>query len=455
MTNRLSSWGSEYAKKNCCSWEGVYCSYETGHVLKLDLQAWDNPTLRGKISPSLGNLTRLQYLSLSWNDFIIVENLEWLSHLVSIKYLSLREVNLSVFHDWLKVVSRLPKLSVLYLADCDLPPITPSSLKDINSTKSLTHLDLSENPRITSSIFPWLYNSSTNLASLDLSSNQLQGSIPNAFGNMNSLEQLILTNNRLEGHIPKSFGDIFGGLIFEMLQVGSRFPKLDKNSKKPFRPRCLLVNTMVRWKGNVYEYGKNFGKMRSIDLANNKLSGKIPEEISSLIELKALNLSRNMLTGKIPQKIGQLEQLESLDLSRNQFFGSIPASMANLHFLGYLDLSYNKFSGKIPTGTQLQSFDPLKFIGNIGLCGPPLIEKCPGDVTSNTTTNGGSKSYQQDGDEFWKCLYAGLVVCDNGSAHCKIAKDVSQLKATAIPLKEILGLRYYMIFFFLGTHAMV
>jgi hypothetical protein len=26
----------------------------------------------------------------------------------------------------------------------------------------------------------------------------------------------------------------------------------------------------------------------------------------------------------------------------------------------------------------------------------------------------------------------GLVVCDNGSAHCKIAKDVSQLKATSI-----------------------
>ncbi|GMY36253.1 receptor-like protein EIX1 isoform X2 [Fagus crenata] len=49
----------------------------------------------------------------------------------------------------------------------------------------------------------------------------------------------------------------------------------------------------------------------------------------------------------------------------------------------------------------------------------------------------------------------GLVVCDNGSAPCKIAKDVSQLKATAISLKEILGLRYYMIFFFLGTHAMV
>jgi EIX receptor 1/2 len=187
--------GGEDAKKNCCSWEGVYCSYQTGHVLKLDLQAWDNTTLRGKISPSLDNVTRLQYLSLSWNDFNIVENLEWLSPLVSIQYLGLIYLNLSVANDWLKVVSCLPKLSVLKLNNCDLPLITPSSLSHINSTKSLTHLDLSENPCITSSIFPWLYNSSTNLASLDLSSNHLQGSIPNAFGNMNSLEQLILTNN--------------------------------------------------------------------------------------------------------------------------------------------------------------------------------------------------------------------------------------------------------------------
>jgi EIX receptor 1/2 len=52
--------------------------------------------------------------------------------------------------------------------------------------------------------------------------------------------------------------------------------------------------------------------------------------------------------------------------------------------------------------------DSLVF-GNRGLCGPTLLEKCPGDVTSNTTTNnGGSKNYQEDGDEFLKCLYAGL-----------------------------------------------
>ncbi|KAF3972648.1 hypothetical protein CMV_003854 [Castanea mollissima] len=66
-------------------------------------------------------------------------------------------------------------------------------------------------------------------------------------------------------------------------------------------------------------------------------------------------------------------------------------------------------------GTQLQSFDPSKFMGNAGLCGPPLVEKCPEDVTSNAggskkhqeDRDGGSENSQGDRDEFWKCLYVG------------------------------------------------
>ncbi|KAK4602720.1 hypothetical protein RGQ29_011646 [Quercus rubra] len=60
--------------------------------------------------------------------------------------------------------------------------------------------------------------------------------------------------------------------------------------------------------------------------------------------------------------------------------------------------------GRIPTSTQIQSFDSDRFIGNLGLYGPPLTEKCPEDVTSNTNR---SENYQEDGDEFWKCLYIG------------------------------------------------
>ena len=173
--NMLSSWGSEDAKKNCCSWEGVQCSYQTGHVVQLYLT---DDNLIGPISSQIGNLSHLQSLYINSIN-LKISSLEWLSHIVSIEHLDLSYVSLSVTNDWQRVVSCLPKLSELRLSNCSLPSITPSSLSHINSSKSLTDLDLSFNPRITSLIFPWLFNSSTNLTSLDLSSNQITGSVPN------------------------------------------------------------------------------------------------------------------------------------------------------------------------------------------------------------------------------------------------------------------------------------
>jgi len=124
-----------------------------------------------------------------------------------------------------------------------------------------------------------------------------------------------------------------------------------------------------------YEYRNTLGLVLAIDLSCNGLSGEIPEEVTSLHGLLS---SKNHLHGKIPKKIGTMKSLESLDLSMNQLSGVIPQSMANITFLGYLNLSYNKFSGQIPSGTQLQSFSPLSFIGNHELCGPPLSDHCVG-----------------------------------------------------------------------------
>lgn len=295
---------------------------------------------------------------------------------------------------------------------------------------------------------------------MDLSNNSLSGQLPRSLQNCTLLRFLQLEENKLSGSIPAWIGERISSLIILSLRsnkfhgnigpqicllVHIQLLDLSNNNISGIIPRCLnnltamahkvsnyianehiiwngtefrlaiasltayggdSLTTIVSWKGNVYEYRKNFGEMRSIDLANNKLIGIIPEEISSLTELKALNLSRNLLTGIIPQKIGRLEQLESLDLSRNRLSGSIPNSMADLHFLTSLDLSYNELSGKIPTGTQLQTFEPIKFIGNLGLYGPPLTGKCQGE-TSYTSTIGGSKNYKKDADEFWKCLYVG------------------------------------------------
>jgi len=86
----------------------------------------------------------------------------------------------------------------------DLYIIVPSALSFVNSSRSLAILDLSFN-HLSSSIVPWLSNSSDILVDLDLSANQLQGSIPDSFGKMTSLMNLHLADNQLEGGIPRSF----------------------------------------------------------------------------------------------------------------------------------------------------------------------------------------------------------------------------------------------------------
>ncbi|XP_073112546.1 receptor-like protein EIX2 [Elaeis guineensis] len=142
-------------------------------------------------------------------------------------------------------------------------------------------------------------------------------------------------------------------------------------------------NMQVIVKGIYIEYATLLPLVIIIDLSNNKLSGTIPEELTSLFGLVSLNLSGNHLIGEITEKIGALQQLESLDLSRNNLFGRIPSSMIGLTFLSYLNLSYNNFSGRVPLGNQLQTFTDLSiYAGNPGLCGFPLTQKCKDDGTN-------------------------------------------------------------------------
>jgi EIX receptor 1/2 len=100
------------------------------------------------------------------------------------------------------------------------------------------------------------------------------------------------------------------------------------------------------------------------------------------VALAGLNLSRNNLTGLIPKNIGHMKML--LDLSSNHISDRMSTSFSNLSFLSYMNLSSNNLEGKIPLSTQLQSFDPSTYAGNKRLCGPPLINHCPGDVISPT-----------------------------------------------------------------------
>ncbi|KAK7840240.1 receptor-like protein eix2 [Quercus suber] len=295
----------------------------------------------------------------------------------------------------------------LYLRSCKLGPDFPNWIR---TQRNLIFLDLS-NTGISNTIPTWSWHMPFELNYLNLSRNQIKGRLPNASSIFSDLAILDLSSNRFEGPLPVISSNLsslnlsknklsgISGTIPQCLDnlIAMAHKISNAMTNKYFIWNGLeysfytdygsysgnSVHIIVGWKGNVYEYGKNFGEMRSIDLANNKLTRNIPEGISNLIELKALNLLGNTLTGIIPKNIGKLEQLESLDLSRNRFSGSLPASMNS-----------NRNSAPV--------LRPSKFMGNAGFCGPPLIEKSPKDLKSNI---GGSKSHQEDPDEFWNCLY--------------------------------------------------
>jgi len=107
-----------------------------------------------------------------------------------------------------------------------------------------------------------------------------------------------------------------------------------------------LTDSVYKWYGVTVDIN---GRITNLNLSNNLLTGAIPAEIGSLINLQSLALSYNQLSGTIPIEIGNLTNLTSLYLHNNQLSGNIPAEIGNLINLKFLALAYNQLSGNIPT----------------------------------------------------------------------------------------------------------
>ncbi len=90
------------------------------------------------------------------------------------------------------------------------------------------------------------------------------------------------------------------------------------------------------------------GKVVSIGLTRNGLSGPVPPEIAQLAALRGLYLRGNNLSGSLPPELGGLMDLEALALSENSLSGPIPPELGSLANLQHLGLEFNRLSGPIP-----------------------------------------------------------------------------------------------------------
>ena len=90
------------------------------------------------------------------------------------------------------------------------------------------------------------------------------------------------------------------------------------------------------------------GRVTTVNLDSNNLTGSIPAELGNLTALRQLTLEENNLTGSIPAELGNLTALFNLGLHGNKLTGSIPAELGNLTALGSLHIQENDLTGSIP-----------------------------------------------------------------------------------------------------------
>ena len=114
------------------------------------------------------------------------------------------------------------------------------------------------------------------------------------------------------------------------------------------------------------------GKVVGLSLANNNLTGSIPDELGELGDLATLDLGRNTLSGPVPGHLGNLPQLRNLLLHGNALEGVLPRDLGYMTGLRYLHIGDNKLSGVVPGSFANLELDTLYAVSS-GVCVPPSL----------------------------------------------------------------------------------
>ncbi len=111
--------------------------------------------------------------------------------------------------------------------------------------------------------------------------------------------------------------------------------------------------------------------LTTLNLYDNTLTGSIPTELGRLNTLTHLNVRRNTLTGPIPSELGGLSNLRVLALDNNNLMGTVPTELGQLSKMTNLSLEHNALTGQFPSSfTGLAALKVLSFQSNAGLCAP-------------------------------------------------------------------------------------
>ncbi|XP_022966155.1 probable LRR receptor-like serine/threonine-protein kinase At1g06840 isoform X1 [Cucurbita maxima] len=235
---------------------------ELGNLTNLIRFQVDENQLSGPIPKSYANLTNVKHIHFNNNTLSgpIPSELSTLQKLIHL-LLDNNKLSGSLPPEF----SRLPAISILQLDNNNLEGEIPASYESfstlvklslrncslegqiLNFSKNanLSYLDLSWN-HFTGPIPP--YNLSSQMTTIILSHNQLNGSIPSSFSGLPALQKLSLENNSLNGSVPSSLWEkvVFNSSARLLLDFrDNSFSGISGSTNPP-------VNVTLRLEGNPF-----------------------------------------------------------------------------------------------------------------------------------------------------------------------------------------------------------
>ena len=366
-------WRSSYP--NPCqpgsTWPGLECKESNNelHVSRLDFGNPPNPTCKktSRFPTLIFSLPNLQSLFF-FNCFastaakttlaLPARNDASFSSSSSLQQLSLRS-NPSLTGQIPPQISHLKSLKVLTLSQNQLSGTIPEELYQLTS---LLHLDLSYN-KLTGNLSESL-GSLKPLAGLDLSYNELTVEIPSSIGDLCRLQKIDLSSNSLSGGIPFTIGKLTE-LTFMALSNNRLSEKFPETIRGLASLQYLIMDENPMSDVALPRQLGDLARLQELRLAGCGFSGNIPESLSRLRNLTTLSLQNNNLVGEIPSGLGGFQHIYHLNLSGNSLSGIVPFGSSFLARLGRnLDLSGN------PGLCCLRSSEAFSFkIGVTVICG--------------------------------------------------------------------------------------
>ncbi|KAK6945680.1 Serine-threonine/tyrosine-protein kinase, catalytic domain [Dillenia turbinata] len=244
----------------------------------------------GQIPDSIGNLTRLRYLSLNSNGFS-----------GSIP----------------PSIGNLKNLYWLDLADNRLTgtiPVSNGTNPGLDLLINTKHFHFGEN-QLSGTIPPQLFSSSMQLVHVLFDSNKLTGAIPSTLGLVTTLEVVRVDRNSISGTVPSNLNNLTS--VHELYLSNNQLTGPIPNLTGMIALYYLDISNNSFTASSVPQWASTLQSLTTLIMENTNLQGGVPSGLFLLPQLQTVDLSNNKLNGTLNLGSSPSSQLQLIDLHNN------------------------------------------------------------------------------------------------------------------------------------------